>query len=178
MRKLTMTVLPFAFLGLAACAQTQDGPAAGPALSAATAEVRDAAGRVVATATARDQAGLTVRIDATGLRPGTYAVHLHAVGRCDPPDFATAGPHWNPTTNQHGRLNPLGPHFGDLPNIEIGEDGRGSIAFAISSGSVRRGEHVLLDADGAALVIHANADDYRTDPTGNSGGRIACGVFG
>lgn len=173
-----MTVAAFAMLGLTACAGTRDGPAPDPNPADATAEVRDASGRVVATANARDHAGLTVRIDATGLRSGTYAVHLHAVGRCDPPDFATAGPHWNPTANQHGRLNPLGPHFGDLPNIEIGADGRGNVVFVLPSGSVRRGEHKLLDSDGAALVIHANADDYRTDPTGNSGGRIACGVFG
>lgn len=178
MRKLMMTVATFAFPGLVACAPMQDGPAAGLNPPAATAEIRDATGRVVATANARDHAGLTMRVEATGLRPGTYAVHLHSVGRCDPPDFTSAGSHWNPTAHQHGRLNPLGPHFGDLPNIEIGTDGRGSIAFALPSGSVRRGEHVLLDSDGAALVIHANADDYRTDPTGNSGGRIACGVFG
>ena len=178
MTRLKSSFAAIAVLALIGCAQTQDGPVAGPFPSSASAQVRNAAGQVVATATARDHAGLTVRVEATGLRPGTYAVHLHTVGRCDAPDFTTAGPHWNPTSSQHGRLNPLGPHFGDLPNIEIGADGRGSVEFAIASGSVRRGEHVLLDADGAALVIHANADDYRTDPTGNAGGRMACGVFG
>ena len=177
MTSLKSGFVTMAVLALPACAQTQDGPASGPSPSSAAAEVRNAAGQVVATATARDQAGLTVRVEAAGLRPGTYAVHLHAVGRCDAPDYTSAGPHWNPTSNQHGRLNPLGPHFGDLPNIEIGADGRGRIEFAVASGSVRRGAHPLLDGDGAALVIHANADDYRTDPTGNAGGRMACGVF-
>ena len=178
MTRLKSSFMAMVFVALPACAQTQLSPATGPSASAAAAEIRNAAGEVVATATARDQSGLTVRVEAARLRPGTYAVHLHAVGRCDAPDFTSAGPHWNPTSNQHGRLNPLGPHFGDLPNIEIGADGRGRIEFAVASGSVRGGEHALLDADGAALVIHANADDYRTDPTGNAGGRMACGVFG
>ena len=116
---------------------------------------------------------LAVRVEATGLPPGVHGVHIHAVGRCDPPDFQTAGPHWNPTGHQHGRDNPQGAHMGDLPNISIGADGRGALDFAVPAATLAG----LLDADGAALVIHAGPDDYKSDPSGNSGGRIACGVI-
>jgi Cu-Zn family superoxide dismutase len=95
------------------------------------------------------------------------------VGRCDAPDFTSAGGHWNPTQKKHGTMNPQGPHQGDLPNLVIGSDGRGTIG-AVIPGATLAG---LLDADGAAMVIHAGPDDLMTDPSGNSGGRIACGVF-
>jgi Cu-Zn family superoxide dismutase len=98
---------------------------------------------------------------------------VHAVGRCDPPGFDSAGPHWNPTNRQHGTLNPNGPHAGDLGNLNVGPAGTVNVSGTTHGGKL--GE--LLDADGAALVVHANADDYRTDPSGNSGPRIACGVI-
>jgi Cu-Zn family superoxide dismutase len=127
----------------------------------------------------RQAAGvLAVRVEAAGLAPGVYGVHLHAVGRCDPPGFASAGPHWNPTGRQHGRDNPAGAHLGDLPNLNVGADGRGAVAFEVRGASLLEGgANALLDADGAAVVVHAQADDYRTDPSGNSGARIACGVL-
>jgi superoxide dismutase, Cu-Zn family len=112
-------------------------------------------------------------VQAEGLPPGAHGIHVHAVGRCEAPEFTTAGPHWNPTDRKHGRDNPDGAHHGDLPNIQIGADGRGSLNFVIPSASFAQ----LFDSDGAALVVHATADDYRTDPSGNSGGRIACGVI-
>ncbi len=117
------------------------------------------------------------RVEAENLPPGVHGAHIHAVGRCDPPGFASAGPHWNPSARQHGRENPAGAHFGDAPNITIGSDGRGSLEFEIPGVWVRRGTSPMIDADGAAFVIHANADDYRTDPSGNSGDRIACAVL-
>lgn len=117
--------------------------------------------------------GLMVSVSAEGLPAGVHGIHIHGVGRCDGPDFTSAGPHWNPSNRKHGRDNPEGAHHGDLPNIDVGADGRGSLQFDVPSASL--GE--LLDADGAAIVVHANADDYKTDPSGNSGGRIACGVI-
>jgi Cu-Zn family superoxide dismutase len=163
---------------MAACAQDEAiAPASSGSGAAAT--LRDAGGRPVANATAMASAGqLRVRVEAAGLAPGTYGVHLHAVGRCDPPDFATAGPHWNPGGRQHGSQNPQGPHLGDLPNLMVGTDRDGSLEFAIAGGTLTGGAAALLDADGAAVVVHASPDDYRTDPSGNSGARIACGVFG
>jgi Cu-Zn family superoxide dismutase len=147
--------------------------------ASATAVLRDAGGATKASATA-EQTGESVRIrvEAQGLPQGAYGLHVHAVGRCDPPDFATAGPHWNPTGRQHGKSNPQGAHLGDLPNLMVGTDGQGSIEAVIASSTIRGGSASLLDDDGAALMIHAAADDYRTDPSGNSGARIACGVLG
>ena len=173
MTKFLLIAVGLVFAGLAGCAHDGDMRAAG-----ARAEIRNAAGDRVATATAADEGGLRVRVEAAGMAAGTYGVHVHAVGRCDPPDFASAGSHWNPTTRQHGRLNPMGPHFGDLPNLEVGADGRGIVELSIPGAALRLGGQPVLDADGAAVVIHANPDDYRTDPSGNSGARIACGVLG
>jgi superoxide dismutase, Cu-Zn family len=115
---------------------------------------------------------MRLTVDAVGLAPGARAVHIHNVGKCDAPDFMSAGPHWNPTGKQHGRDNPMGAHHGDLPNLLIGTDGRGSLTIDVP-GSMAE----LLDTDGAAVMIHADADDYKTDPSGNAGGRIACGVL-
>ena len=113
--------------------------------------------------------GNTLSIEAVGLPPGAHGLHLHAVGRCDGPDFSSAGPHWNPANRQHGSENPQGSHLGDLPNLDVGADGNGSVTLTVPSG--------FLDQDGAALVIHASPDDYRTDPSGNSGARISCAAF-
>jgi Cu-Zn family superoxide dismutase len=120
-----------------------------------------------------DAGGVVVQVEALGLAPGVHGIHVHAVGRCDAPDFASAGPHWNPTARQHGRQNPQGSHHGDMPNISIGADGRGTLRFTLPDARLAE----LFDADGAALVVHANADDERSDPSGNSGGRVACGVI-
>lgn len=145
---------------------------------AARARIADRGGAIVAVASARDLAGVTVRVDVNSMPAGTYGVHVHSVGRCDPPGFESAGPHWNPTNRQHGRLNPQGHHFGDLPNLMVDTGRRGSVEFAIPGAILRGSANALLDGDGASVVIHANADDERTDPSGNSGARIACGVLG
>ncbi|TPG15286.1 superoxide dismutase family protein [Sphingomonas oligophenolica] len=140
----------------------------------ATAAIRTATGATVGRATAMDVAGgIRYTIDVTGLPPGTHGAHIHMTGRCDAPDFATAGGHWNPTGAKHGTMNPMGQHDGDLPNLIIGTGGRGTLGITVP-GQTMAG---LLDADGAAIVIHAGPDDLMTDPSGNSGGRIACGVF-
>lgn len=121
---------------------------------------------------------MRVSVEAAGLRPGTYAVHVHMIGRCDAPAFESAGAHWNPTNRQHGTQNPQGKHQGDLPNLLVGANGAGSIAYVVRNARVTGGATPLLDADGAAVLVHAQPDDYRTDPSGNSGARIACGVLG
>ena len=144
----------------------------------ASADIHDSSGRTIGTATARQAgANINVRIEANGLPPGIHGAHIHTTGACTPPDFASAGGHWNPTSHQHGKDNPAGMHMGDLPNLTVGADGRGSVEFSIDNASIAGAPNMLLDADGAAIVIHAQADDYKTDPSGNSGGRIACGVF-
>ena len=143
------------------------------------ADIRNAVGQVKGSATATQLGdSVRVRVATSAMPTGSYGAHVHTTGRCDAPGFASAGPHWNPTARQHGKNNPNGQHHGDLPNLAIGTDGRGSFEITIPSASLRGGAWpAVLDADGAAIVIHAKADDYRTDPSGNSGDRIACGVF-
>lgn len=174
-----------ASIAIAALAACSTGPReapvpdlAGP--SSAQAELRDPGGRTLARATVTEVGdALRVRVEAAGLAPGVYGAHIHTTGRCDAPSFESAGPHWNPSNRQHGRDNPNGQHRGDLPNLLVGTDGRGSFEFTIPGGRLAGGGGApLLDGDGAALVIHARADDYRSDPSGNSGARIACGVLG
>lgn len=144
----------------------------------AHATLQDAQGRTLAVSEVGEQGGaLYVVIDATGMRPGRYAAHIHTTGRCDGPSFETAGGHWNPTGRGHGLDADNGAHMGDLPNLAINAGGRGVIAFQIQNAWLQGGSNALLDADGAAVVIHAGEDDFRTDPSGNSGARIACGVL-
>ena len=150
----------------------ESGAAAPPSVAAA--DIRDAAGTLKAHAqVSQAPGGLRIRVQAAAMTAGTYGIHIHAVGRCEAPGFTTAGPHWNPTARQHGKDNPQGMHQGDLPNLVIGADGRGRLDFVIPAATAAD----LLDADGAAVVIHAGPDDYRTDPSGNSGARVACGVL-
>ena len=104
---------------------------------------------------------------------GIHGLHVHTIGRCDAPGFTTAGPHWNPVGAKHGFNNPAGPHKGDLPNVSVAANG--VVQEAVSLPGATFGS--LLDADGAALVLHATRDDYATDPSGNSGDRIACAVL-
>lgn len=140
-------------------------------------EVHRADGRLAARAMVwPGRLGIEIRVQAAGLEPGHYGVHLHTVGRCEGPGFESAGPHWNPTGRQHGKLNPQGHHLGDLDNLDVDESGAGRLEFRIP-GTPIGGVQGLLDADGAAVVIHAGPDDYLTDPSGNSGARIACGVL-
>ncbi|MFD1787991.1 superoxide dismutase family protein [Sphingomonas floccifaciens] len=140
----------------------------------ATAVLRMADGTEVGRAVATEASGgIRVSLDASKLPAGPHGAHVHTTGRCDGPDFTTAGGHWNPTNMKHGTENPMGPHAGDFPNVQIAADGRGKLEMMLPSGTMAG----LMDDDGAAFVIHAAADDYKTDPSGNSGGRIACGVF-
>ena len=141
----------------------------------AVAMLRTADGADVGRATASEVAGgLRITLDVHDLAPGTHGAHVHTTGHCDAPDFMTAGGHWNPMGTKHGSMNPQGPHEGDLPNLIVGSGGRGTIGLVVP-GATMAG---LLDADGSAIVVHAKPDDLMTDPSGNSGARIACGVFG
>lgn len=158
---------------LAGCATT--APIGGG--DSAGANLAEPGGRVVGRATvAQESGGARVVIEVENMAAGTYGAHIHRTGRCEGPAFESAGAHWNPTGQQHGFRNPSGRHRGDLPNLVVGANGRGRLAFTIRAAQVR-GENGMLDADGAAIMLHAQPDDYRTDPSGNSGARIACGVL-
>ena len=119
-----------------------------------------------------ENGNMRITAELPGLPDGDHGFHFHAVGTCTPPVFESAGGHFNPTNRQHGRLNPNGPHLGDLPNVERGR----TRVSVIAAGVQIDGANGLLDENGAALVVHQSADDLRTDPSGNSGARIRCGV--
>jgi len=125
------------------------------------------------------EGNVTIELRGLGLPPTTKGIHFHAVGRCDNEgagQFATAGPHFNPEGRRHGLSSTDGPHAGDLPNITVRADGSVNVDITTGRVTLTDGSRSLFDADGAALIIHAQADDQLTDPAGNSGARIACGV--
>jgi len=153
---------------------TQTPAAAAPG---AKATLKDAQGKTLGEATLRDSpAGVLVKLDLQGVPPGTHAFHVHTVGKCDAPDFMTAGGHFNPTTMKHGLLAAGGPHAGDMPNVFVPADGRLSVEVLDQNITLAAGPKSVFDADGSALMLHATADDYTSDPAGNAGARLACGV--
>jgi Cu-Zn family superoxide dismutase len=164
--------------GLSACTMSGSGPssAGAGAMPTATATLLGGDGASHGTAKIVQTAeGLQVSVAATGLMPGVHAAHVHMTGICTAPDFTSAGGHWNPMARQHGMENPMGSHMGDMPNMTVGADGLGTLTYTIKGGTLSDGANPLLDADGAAVVIHADPDDYKSDPAGKAGKRIACG---
>ncbi len=122
--------------------------------------------------------GVRIAVQAYNLPPGLHGFHIHETGKCDPPDFKTAGGHFNPYGNKHGLKNPEGPHAGDMYNLLVGPEGTASAVVIAPLATLGSGQNSLFDQDGSVIVIHTGPDDYRTDPTGDSGDRIACGVIG
>ena len=150
-----------------------------PAPPAAVARLVDASGNPVGNVLlSQDRGSVRILLDVNGLPPGDKAVHIHEVGQCDGPSFESAGAHFNPTRAEHGTSNPRGPHAGDLPDVTVNSAGKGHLEVSAKLVTLdKKAPASLLDADGSAIVIHAAPDDFKTDPTGNSGARIACGVI-
>jgi len=150
------------------------------AVSRAQVVMYNTAGNAIGTGTIWQDKDNVVHVDiATITLPaGSHGIHFHQVGKCEGGSgaFATAGGHYNPMATEHGLNNPKGPHAGDNPDIQVPEGGVGHVAFTTNRVTLTPGPTTLFDADGSALVIHANADDQVTNPSGNSGARIACGV--
>jgi len=148
------------------------------AQTAAHAELRRSDGTQVGTAEFREsKEGVVVAVRVANLPPGLHAVHIHAVGKCDAPQFTGAGGHFNPAQKKHGLKNPEGPHAGDLPDLYVGTNGAGRFEALSDGVTLGAGANSALDGDGSAIVIHAAGDDGTSDPAGNSGDRIACGVI-
>jgi Cu-Zn family superoxide dismutase len=150
----------------------------GPAPEKAKATLLNAQGQKVGEAQLEEAPqGVKITLQVENLPPGTHAFHIHEKGLCEPPNFLTAGGHFNPYHKQHGLKNPAGPHAGDLPNLVVGEDGKETLEAIASGITLKQGANSLFPPGGTSLVIHAGADDYMTDPAGNAGPRIACGVI-
>jgi superoxide dismutase, Cu-Zn family len=166
------TFLMISALLCASVAFSQDAP------KSAHADIMDAQGRKVGTARITAAAdGVSILVNVEKLPPGTHGIHIHTIGKCEGPAFTTAGGHFNPDMKKHGKDNPDGPHVGDLLNLEIGADGAGKATLHAMGVTLGDGPNSLFHDGGTAIVIHATADDYKTDPSGNSGARIACGVI-
>jgi len=167
--------LPLLALALVGC---QTAASSGGAARHASATLVDTGGRNVGTVQLSEQPAGRVALTGTlhDLPPGSHGTHLHAVGQCDGAAFAGAGAHFNPGARKHGLDSPEGPHAGDLPMVVVAADGRATLNATTDRVTLGDGATSLLDSDGSALVLHAADDDQRTDPSGNSGARIACGV--
>lgn len=153
--------------GLTANADTAAGPL--------TATLQTAKGEVAGTATVTAEAsGVLLALNIENMPSGQHGAHIHMIGRCAAPRFESAGDHWNPANKEHGLENPKGQHAGDMPNLTVGSDGRGKLSYSLKGATIEG----IRDADGSAIVIHASPDDQKTNPSGDSGDRIACGVFG
>lgn len=154
-------------------------PTNAPEAEKAKATIQNTKGEVIGEILFKEtDLGVEMSTVLNSLPPGDHGIHIHEFGKCEAPTFETAGAHFNPTGKQHGVDNPKGPHAGDLPNLTAGEDGSVQLNFTAESFTLKKGvENSLFDTDGSTVIIHEKADDYKTDPAGNSGARIACGVI-
>lgn len=179
-----VTPLLLAAFGLALAQPSSAVPGSTRAQLAASAELMDTEGNVIGDVNftepaSDDERFITIQLGLlpdAGLEPGEYGFHVHQVGQCTP-TFDAAGDHFNPTDMQHGLLDLDGPHAGDLPNVVITKGGTTTYVVNTRLMTLGEGERSIFDGDGSAVVLHAQADDYLTDPSGTSGDRIACGVI-
>jgi Cu-Zn family superoxide dismutase len=166
MLKLTLALVMFPLVATAAPATV-------------TVKLADGAGKPVGTATLTDtDKGVKIDLDLTGLAPGDHAIHVHETAKCDGPDFKSAGGHFNPDKKHHGMQNKDGPHAGDMPNFTVDAKGNAKTSVVAPNVNLKTGNpHSVFTGDGTALVVHAKADDMKSDPAGNAGDRVACGVI-
>ena len=168
-----------AAIALAACGGQARGPG-GKQLPdpIASASLSDSSGTRVGLATFSEVDGKgQLGVSVSGLSPGQHGMHIHETGACTPPGFESAGSHFNPASRKHGLLNPDGPHAGDLPNLTVEADGSADTTFTVTAGLLARGQESMIGGQKRAFVIHADPDDQKTDPSGNSGSRVVCGVI-
>src|SRR2546425_5476005 len=150
----------------------------GQSATTAKADLADPQGKKVGTAElTRTPEGVRIALTVSGLAPGQHAFHIHTVGKCEGPDFKSAGAHFNPYNKKHGLKNPDGPHAGDMENVDVGSDRTGKADIVNKQVTLGDGPNSLFHEGGTAIVIHASPDDNVTDPAGTAGARIACGVI-
>jgi Cu-Zn family superoxide dismutase len=141
-------------------------------------QLKDAQGKVVGSAILWESGpGIGMEVNIESLPPGEHAIHFHQNAKCEAPDFKSAGPHFNPDGKKHGLENPEGHHAGDNPNFTVDANGKAHFKWEDKDVTWSEGNHSIFSNGGTSLVIHAKADDQKTDPAGNSGDRIACGVI-
>ena len=155
-------------------------PLAHAASKSAHAKIMDAQGKEIGSAKITSTAdGVKIAVKVSKLTPGEHGIHIHNVGKCEGPAFASAGGHFNPTSAHHGIHNTQDPHphLGDLQNLTVADNGKGDASFTVSGVTLGDGANSLFHEGGTSLVIHAKVDDLMSDPSGNSGDRVACGII-